>query len=146
MKIILDTSVLISIFISTKESYAKEILQLVFENKALLVISKHTLEEFKDILSRNKIKKFLGKNITQALEFFEWYKKNGKLVEINTNIEKSTFTNKLRDIDDHIFLDLAIDSEADFLISLDKDLLILKQIQETKILKPKEFIEYFNTK
>jgi uncharacterized protein len=45
-----------------------------------------------------------------------------------------------RDPDDDKFLELALAIDADFIISGDKDLLELTQFQNTKILKPSQFI------
>lgn len=45
-----------------------------------------------------------------------------------------------RDLNDTMYLVLAEVSNADFLVTVDKDLLVLKEIKNTKIVKPKEFI------
>lgn len=51
-----------------------------------------------------------------------------------------------RDLNDLMYLEAAASSEADFLISSDKDLLILKKFDQTKILNPSEFLEIFMKK
>lgn len=45
-----------------------------------------------------------------------------------------------RDAKDDIFLETAVESEADFLVTGDKDLLVLKKIGKTEIVRPAEFI------
>ena len=49
-----------------------------------------------------------------------------------------------RDAKDDYLLALAIDSKADFLITGDKDLLTIKQIETTKIISFKDFEIYIN--
>ena len=50
------------------------------------------------------------------------------LVQVTTEI------NRCRDIKDNFLLSLAIDSNADYLVTVDNDLLDLDYINETKIL------------
>ena len=59
----------------------------------------------------------------------------GKLVKVKSNI------NICRDEKDNFLLNLLIDSKADYLITGDKNLLILEKIKKTKILTFSEFIE-----
>jgi uncharacterized protein len=67
------------------------------------------------------------------------------------NLEKSlTFkvtTTKLdicRDTKDNMILELAQETGADYIITGDKDLLTLNPFENTKILKPSQFLEIFN--
>jgi len=46
-----------------------------------------------------------------------------------------------RDTKDNQILDLCLAGKADFLITGDKDLLALKKFRDTKILRPKEFLQ-----
>jgi uncharacterized protein len=55
-------------------------------------------------------------------------------------IEPNTKVVICRDPDDDKFLELAKTIDADFIISGDKDLLELKQFQNTTILKPSQFM------
>ena len=66
------------------------------------------------------------------LEYFDQY---GKLIKVLSDIEIC------RDKKDNFLLNLAKDSEADYLITGDKDLLILEKFENTKILTFSEFIE-----
>jgi uncharacterized protein len=51
-----------------------------------------------------------------------------------------------RDPKDNMFLELSETSQADFLVTGDKDLLVLKEFQNTKILTPRGFIEVLELK
>lgn len=129
-KIILDTNLWISFLISKKLS---EIDKRIEAKEIVLIFSKELLEEFIDVVSRPKFKKyFLKKDIEKMLEYFDQY---GKLIKVLSDIEIC------RDKKDNFLLNLAKDSEADYLITGDKDLLILEKFENTKILTFSEFIE-----
>ena len=46
-----------------------------------------------------------------------------------------------RDQEDNMFLEVCLEAKADFLITGDKDLLVLKNFGSTKILNPKDFLK-----
>jgi len=129
-KIILDTNLWISFLISKKFSQIDKLI----ENKTIIFIfSNELLEEFIDVVSRPKFKKYFPKrDVEKILEYFDQF---GKLVEVTSNIRSC------RDEKDNFLLNLSIDSRAHYLVTGDKDLLILKKIDKTKILTLSEFIE-----
>ncbi|WP_026776968.1 putative toxin-antitoxin system toxin component, PIN family [Polaribacter sp. Hel_I_88] len=128
-KIILDTNLWISFLISKKFS---QLGTLIDDKKIILIFSNELLEEFVDVVSRPKFKKYFSKkDIEKILEYFD---KFGELVKVKSDIKIC------RDEKDNFLLNLSVDSIADFLITGDNDLLILKTIQNTKILTFTEFI------
>jgi putative PIN family toxin of toxin-antitoxin system len=68
---------------------------------------------------------FSDNNISGLLSLFNEY---GLLIEVTTTLDQC------RDIKDNFLLNLAIDSNADYLITSDNDLLTLNKIGKTKIL------------
>lgn len=58
----------------------------------------------------------------------------GQLIKVESK------TNKCRDPKDNFLLSLSIDGKADFLVTGDSDLLILKKIENTQIVSWAEFI------
>jgi putative PIN family toxin of toxin-antitoxin system len=129
-KIILDTNLWISFLISKKFS---QLDKLIEDRKIILIFSNELLEEFIDVVSRPKFKKYFSKNdIEKILEYFDQF---GKLINVTSELKIC------RDEKDNFLLNLSIDSEADYLITGDKDLLILEKIEKTKILTFSEFIE-----
>jgi len=48
-----------------------------------------------------------------------------------------------RDIDDNKILQCAVDGNCDFIITGDGDLLVLKEYNNIKIIKPREYLELF---
>jgi hypothetical protein len=129
-KIILDTNLWISFLISKKFS---QIEKLILNKKVILIFSNELLEEFIDVVNRPKFEKYFSrKDIEKILEYFDQF---GKLVKVTSDI------NICREEKDNFLLNLSVDSKADYLITGDKDLLILEKIDNTKILAFSEFIE-----
>ena len=129
-KIILDTNLWISFLISKKFNQIDKLI----ENKEITIIfSDELIEEFIDVVSRPKFKKYFSKkDIEKVLEYFDQF---GELINVKSNIQIC------RDEKDNFLLNLSIDSNADYLISGDKDLLVLEKIEETKIMTFADFIE-----
>lgn len=129
-RIILDTNLWISFLISKRFS---QLDKLIENKKIILIFSNELIEEFAEVVSRTKFKKhFSKKDIEKILQSFEQF---GELVDVKSNIKIC------RDEKDNFLLNLSVDSKADYLITGDKDLLVLKNIEETKILTFTEFIE-----
>lgn len=131
-KIILDTNLWIS-FLITKNFI--ELDKLIEDKKITLIFSEELLEEFVDVVSRPKFKKYFSKrDIDKIFQHFDQF---GKIVTITSNLKIC------RDEKDNFLLNLSIDSQADFLITGDKDLLVLEEIGQTKILTFTDFLKYF---
>jgi len=129
-KIILDTNLWIS-FLITKN--LNKLDPLINSEKIKLLFSKESFEEFVDVVERPKFKRFISsKDIEQILNLFDQF---GELVNIKSNV------NICRDEKDNFLLNLSIDGKADYLITGDKDLLVLKKIEKTKILTISEFLD-----
>ena len=129
-KIILDTNLWISFLISKKFNQIDKLI----ENKEITIIfSDELIEEFINVVSRPKFKKYFSKkDIEKVLEYFDQF---GELINVKSNIQIC------RDEKDNFLLNLSVDSEAAYLISGDKDLLVLEKIEETKIMTFADFIE-----
>ena len=59
----------------------------------------------------------------------------GKLIEVTSE------TDVCRDSKDNFLLNLAVDGKADYLLTGDSDLLVVKKIKKTKIITWTDFIE-----
>ena len=127
-RIIVDTNLWIS-YLITKGF--KRLDKLIFSDKARLIFSQELIDEFIEVTSRGKFKKhFNYDDIVKLLELFDTY---GEIVKVTSNI------NACRDIKDNFLLSLALDGNADYLITGDSDLLALKLFDKTKILTITEF-------
>jgi uncharacterized protein len=133
MKIILDTNVFFS-------AYA-------FNNKVLALVN-HCMEHYdiyssEAILHELKVKFLDGRmakvaknfEIERAISFIEFLEKKSVILKTKTQINIS------RDKSDNMFLELAHEMQAHFIITGDQDLLVIKNFEKTKIYKPSEFIQ-----
>jgi uncharacterized protein len=123
MKVIIDTNVIISHLLS-KYSKVSSLMQLVQQNKIQIFTSVSIWIELKNTISKDKVKDFIGKH---SSGFLAQYKYACSFEEPTKKIEFP------RDPKDAKFLELAQEIKADILITGDKDLLELKEFNDTKI-------------
>jgi uncharacterized protein len=129
-RVILDTNLWISFLISKKFN---AIDSLINKGDILLIFSEESLEEFVTVARRPKISKYISESaIDEILSLFHKY---GKLIKVVSSIADC------RDQKDNFLLNLAIDSNADFLITGDSHLLILKRVRNTIIITWNDFIK-----
>jgi putative PIN family toxin of toxin-antitoxin system len=133
-KIIIDTNIWINFLITKDLSFLDKFID---NGKLKLIFSNELYSEFLEVTERPKFKKYFHKSDIQRLTHI--IDKFGILIEVTSQIEKC------RDIKDDFLLNLAIDSNADFLVTGDLDLLEIKQISNTKILKIKELEKILTT-
>lgn len=132
-RIILDTNIWISYLITKNHSLLDD---LLINQQITILFSEELLNEFFEVINRPKLKKyFKHKDLEVILEIIENY---GELIEVKSKIEIC------RDYKDNFLLSLAVDAKANYLISGDADLLVLKKIKKTKIISIKEFYLKFN--
>ncbi|MFW5757850.1 MAG: putative toxin-antitoxin system toxin component, PIN family [Bacteroidota bacterium] len=128
-KVILDTNLWISFLISNR---LDQIDHLIIDGKIKLIFSKESIEEFITVVKRPIFKKYFNDNdINNLLRLFDNY---GKLIDVSVEITDC------RDFKDNFLLSLAVESKSDYLVTGDTDLLIIKKIKKTKILKWTDFI------
>ncbi len=122
-RIILDTNLWISYLISNR---LIKIDLLIEQGKIRLIFSEESLQEFIAVASRPKFRKYFSEeDIKELLGLFDYY---GELEEVHSVVEVC------RDPKDNFLLALAKDSQADYLITGDKDLLEIKQFESTQII------------
>ncbi len=127
-KIIVDTNIWISFLIGkTLKS-----LQNYIDNKTVvIIICKEQIQELNLVFEKPKIKKYFTPEL--IAEFFEL------LDESSVDVNLKTKTDICRDLKDNFLISLAIDSNADFLITGDNDLLVLNKVENTSIIKFNDF-------
>lgn len=98
--------------------------------------SEELLEELAETLSRPKLKKYgLNAETIEALL--------GMIIVKGEQVHPATVVEICRDPDDNLLLSIAVDGQADYVVSGDKDMLDLVQIQEIPIITPAEFLAKF---
>lgn len=127
-RIIIDTNIWISFLIGK----ALRGLQNHIDSQGIKIITcNEQLVELSEVFKKPKIKKFFTKE--QITEFFELIDEASECKRI---LSKTTIC---RDPKDNYLVSLAIDYNADFLITGDRDLLALNKIGDTIIIKYSEF-------
>ena len=132
LRVVLDTNVLVSATITQGKQF--EFLELAKLGKIKIVTSPSIVEEFKEVISREKFgfsKEQVSVAIKQILEIAEIVIPQHKLNVIR------------EDIDDNVVLECALESNADFIVSGDFHLLELKSYQNIKIVNATEFFDKF---
>jgi len=138
LKIIIDTNVVIS-FLITNSDFIKKVTELKNLRKIDLYSTLEIFEEIKNTLQKPKIKELLKVNPKKVASFMALYKYKHIFEKPSHSV------NICRDPKDNKFLELSKTVQADFLITGDKDLLELKQFENTKILSPSEFLVKLHT-
>ena len=127
MKIVIDTNVFISSIVF--KGKARETYDFCIENTSVY-ISDFIIQELSNKLhTKFNLPKSQVKSIIKSM------------LNIIEKAEPTTvFPTICRDLDDNNILQLCETVEADFLITGDKDLLVLKKYLTTKILNPTDFL------
>lgn len=131
-KVVLDTNIFISGILFGGN--AEKILHLYGQDRIELVISPETINELLTKLEKFKVSPQILEDTFYALD-----KKATKVLP-RKKIYRS------RDPKDNMFLAVAGEAKADFLITGDKDLLILKKFEGTLIISPAEFLKIVEKK
>jgi len=129
-KVIIDTNLWISFLISKDFSFLDEYLK---KEKIKLIFSEELFSEFITVTERPKFKKYFSKTDIKYLT--RTINKYGILIPVTTDI------NNCRDTKDNFLLNLAVDSDADFLVTGDQDLLDIEKIGNTKILTIRSLLD-----
>jgi putative PIN family toxin of toxin-antitoxin system len=128
-RIIIDTNLWISFLITRDFSKLDDI---VFSRQGIVIFSQELVDEFLEVARRPKFRRFFSNaDIEDLLETIHEY---AEFVKVQTKIEVC------RDHKDNFFLSLSVDGNANFLLTGDKDLLVLTKFGETTILTIAEFL------
>jgi uncharacterized protein len=133
MRIVLDTNILISAI--GWGGKTGKILEFCIEKKLNLFLSNKILFEVNKVLSRKKFDKIESKHKKEFILF---------LKEISTIVKPQKKVNICRDINDNMFIETAIEANANFIISGDEDLLSLKIYNGIEIINTNSFLEKIN--
>jgi uncharacterized protein len=128
--IVADTNWWISLVI---KNYNNKFAKILLLPNLSFVTSSVLNDEIKSTLSKERLKKYLADN---SIEIF-WNQFNALVTEIEV---KSIIT-VCRDPKDNFLLALAKDSAADFLVTGDKDLLVIEKFENTIICTLTDLLE-----
>ena len=128
VKVIIDTNLWVSFLISREF----EKLDFLFSSgKICLLFSERLFAEFIGVASREKFRKYFSENDIDELSI--------KMKNVAKMVQTKSLQTQCRDPKDNFLLELAVDGKANYLLTGDKDLLDLKTVNKTKIVKIEEF-------
>jgi len=132
IKVIVDTNVLISASVKGRDPEAI-ILFLVSNPDFEWIVSEEILMEYKSVLARKKLK--LSPDLKQR--WFNIIDAFTTIIDVNISVDFP------RDPKDAKFLECAIASSADYLITGDRDFETVIDLEVTKIVSPSQFWEIY---
>lgn len=138
MRVVLDTSVLVSSMIASSGTIG-QVLHLLRKGEFNAVFSEPIIEELIEVLGRPRIREkyhIRSKDIQMLL---------GLILLRGVSVVATTRIVACRDPRDNKFLEAAIDGKAECIVTGDSDLLALHPFQGVAILSPAEFVDLFNT-
>ena len=132
---VIDTNVLVSAILLS-QSRPQLAFDYALESGSLLV-SSETLEELRTVLMRPKFARY--HDLEVRMFFYEVFCQSVQIVNI---IQAVT---ECRDPKDDKFLEVAVNGDADMIISGDSDLLVLNPFREIEIISVNEFLSRFES-
>lgn len=128
-KVVLDTNVTISAIFWG--GYPREVYKNIKQGKILLLSNIEIEKELIRVLSYEKF----GLKPFESLPIINDFKKHSIFINVKSDIEIIN-----EDLTDNIFINCAIDGEANYIISGDKHLLNIKKYKNIEIVKSKDFL------
>jgi len=130
MKIVIDSNIFVSSFFWG--GHPREVFERVINGLDELFITDEIKKEIFSVMSSSKFAVKISE-IEDYIKIIEKYSINIELKDTPKSIS--------RDKDDDKILQCALDGNAEFIITGDNDLLVLKEYKTIKIIKPKNYLE-----
>lgn len=129
LRVVPDTNVLISALIVEGNEY--RLIEKCFMREIIIITSADVLDEFKEVALRPKF----GFTEEEVDDFV-----NALIEAAEVVMPKEKVSSVCRDPDDDKLLEAALEGNADYIISGDKDLLVLKRFRNVKVVTAAEFL------
>lgn len=142
IRAVLDTNVLLSALIGKKSRAPSEIYKAFIDKEFLLITSSSILNEFEDVINREKIIKLHGlpprkrKGIIRELLTLSY------ITLDKTPTERAIVKN---DPEDDKLFHAAIEGDAEYIVSGDNDVKNIKTYKGVKIIEPSKFVKLLST-
>ena len=132
-RIVIDTNVFISALL-IKKSLPFQVVNIAFK-QGIILYSDATFIELQKVLARRKFDKYI--TVEERNIFLFKLANESKSVVIQEEIKAC------RDAKDDKFLELAVNGNADSIVTGDTDLLVLNPFREIEIITPEVFVSRF---
>ena len=132
-RIVIDTNVFISALL-IKKSVPFQVVEIAFK-QGIILYSDATFTELQKVIYRQKFNKYL--TLEERNIFLFKFINGSEFVDIKGEIKAC------RDTKDDTFLELAVNGNADFIITGDLDLLVLNPFRQIEIITPEVFVSRF---
>lgn len=129
---VIDSNIFISRLL-IPDSIPANVVRYIFDN-GKVVVTDDTLAELSAVLLRSKFDKYVS---LKARELFI-----DGLKSVSVHVEVKRFLKVCRDPKDNRILEAAVNGSAATIITGDQDLLVLKEFEKIKIIKPQDFQGY----
>ena len=140
LRVILDTNVIVSAFISPNSVPGRVLRFFVNDAKFVLVLSPALVDELRHTLRRPRVRKYVGLS-ERALE--------ARIAELEALADPINGTLALnvsvRDPDDVFVIAAAVEGRADYVVTGDNDLLTLGAYEGVPIVTPRAFLDVLNS-
>jgi len=130
MKIVIDTNVFVSSFFWG--GHPRELFERVINGFDELYITDEILKEITSVMSSSKFN-VNNSEIEDYIRIIEKYSKNIVTKDIPKSIS--------RDKNDDKILQCGLDGNVNYIVTGDKDLLVLKEYRTIKIINPRDYLE-----
>ena len=135
LKAVLDTQIILRGATSARSTITARIYEAWDAGRFTLLLSDPILEELEDVVSRAEVRRRLHMTAVEAAALIELLRRRSAIVTPTVRITRS------RDPDDDKFLECAVAGSADYIVSADADLLILREVQTIPIVDAPTFWE-----
>lgn len=132
-RVIIDTNIIVSAFIK-RVSASAVLLKHWREGKFILIVSREILAKIYHVLLRPRIVALTKMTTGEIAELIALISEEAEIISPDKTAISS------RDFKDNIFLEAAVTGRADFLVTGDRDLLVLKKINRTQIVTLRDFL------
>lgn len=134
MRVVFDTNIWISFAIGKRLNKMKSIL---LDDQIKIFSCPEIVREFLRVSKEEKLKKYLSnQRISETIDLMETFAQEG-IIKSKVSIS--------RDVNDDYLLAFSRDNKLDYLVTGDKDLLVIKQYFNTQIITFNQFIEVINS-
>ncbi|MDV3278447.1 MAG: putative toxin-antitoxin system toxin component, PIN family [Nitrososphaerales archaeon] len=141
MRVVPDTNVLVSAFIS-KHGISANILDMAatFE-EITLVLSDEILEEFGDVMARGEVRERFDYTAGEIKDFKRAIRSVADVISVESNFRAIE-----EDPEDDVVLNTAYDGKAAYVVSGDRHLQDLKKFKGIRIVSPRRFMRIITRK